>query len=47
MAGLWGQDTIQAGIFWGVLNVLLCASAAQLGLDIVVQIYGHFSKMVD
>ena len=47
LAGLLGQDTVQAGNSWGVLNVLLCASAAQLGLDIVVQIYGNFSKMVD
>ena len=22
-AGLWGQDTVQVGTFWGVLNVLL------------------------
>ena len=31
LAGSWGQDTIQARIFWGVLNVSLCASSAQLG----------------
>ena len=26
-----GQDTDQAGTFWGVINVSLCASGAQLG----------------
>ena len=31
-----GQDTAQAGTFSGVLNVSLCASCAQLGLEIVV-----------
>ena len=31
LAGLWGQDTDQAGTFWGVLNVSLHASGAQLG----------------
>ena len=31
LAGSWGQDTDQAGTFWGVLNVSLCASGAQLG----------------
>ena len=30
---MWGQDTVQGGAFWGVLNVSLCASGAQLGLD--------------
>ena len=30
LAGLWGQDTDQAGTFWGVLNVSLCGSGAQL-----------------
>ena len=37
---------IQAGTFWAVLNVSLCASSAQLGLGIVVQIIGD-SKLVD
>ena len=36
----WGQGTVRADIFWGVLIVLHCASGAQLGLDIVVQIFG-------
>ena len=31
LAGSWGQDTIQARIFWGVLNVSHRASSAQLG----------------
>ena len=31
----WGQDTVHAGTFWGVLEVLLCASSTQLGLNIV------------
>ena len=31
LAGSWGQDTDQAGTFWGVLNVSLRASGAQLG----------------
>ena len=36
LAGLWVEDTIQAGTFWGVLQVLLCASSAQLRLDILM-----------
>ena len=32
LAGSWGQDTDQAGTFWGVLNVSLRASGAQLRL---------------
>ena len=32
--GLLGQDTIQAGTFWGVHNVSLCASCVQLGAGI-------------
>ena len=24
VAGLWGQDTVQTGTFWGVLNISLC-----------------------
>ena len=28
---LWGEDTIQAGTFWGVLNVSLCTSGARIG----------------
>ena len=31
LAGSWGQDTDQAGTFWGVLNVSLRACSAQLG----------------
>ena len=30
LAGSLGQNTDQAGTIWGVLNVLLCASGAQL-----------------
>ena len=30
-------DTVQVGTFWDVPNVLLRASGAQLGLDIVAQ----------
>ena len=33
LAGFWGQDTDQAGSFWGVLNVSLRAYGAQLVLD--------------
>ena len=35
VGGMWGQDTVLAGTFLGVLNVLLRASVAQLGLGIV------------
>ena len=35
-AGSWGQDTVQTGTFWGVLNVSLRASGAQLGSGMVV-----------
>ena len=31
LAGLWGQDTDQAGTFWGVVNISLRAFSAQLG----------------
>ena len=31
LAGLWGQDTDQAGTFWGVVNISLSAFSAQLG----------------
>ena len=31
--GSSGQDGVRAGTFWGVLNVSLCASGTQLGLD--------------
>ena len=24
--GMWSQDTVKAGTFWGVFNVSLCAS---------------------
>ena len=30
LAGLWGQDTGQAGTFWGVVNIALRAFSAQL-----------------
>ena len=33
----WGQDTVQAGTFWGVRNVSLRASSAQLGSGMVVE----------
>ena len=33
----WGHDKVQVGTFWDVPNVLLRASGAQLGLDIVAQ----------
>ena len=33
--------------FWSVLNVLLCAYGAQLGLDIVLQIFGDLSFLAD
>ena len=36
-AGSWGHDKVQVGTFWDVPNVLLRASGAQLGLDIVAQ----------
>ena len=31
LVGFWSQDTDQAGTFWGVLNISLHASGAQLG----------------
>jgi len=31
LAGFWGQDTDQAGTFWGVVNISLRAFSAQLG----------------
>ena len=31
LAGSWGQDTDQAGTFWGVVNISLRAFSAQLG----------------
>ena len=31
LEGLWGQDTDQAGTFWGVVNISLRAFSAQLG----------------
>ena len=31
----WGQDTIPAGTFWGILDVLPCAFGVQPGLNIV------------
>ena len=34
MMGSLGQDTVQAGTFWGVFNITLCVPGAQLGLDI-------------
>ena len=33
LAGSWGQDTDQAGTFWGVLNVSLRDSSAKLGYE--------------
>ena len=40
--GLSGQDSAWLGTFWGFLNVSLCASAAQLGLHIVDQMWVQF-----
>ena len=34
LAGLWGQNTDQAGTFWDALNVSLCASRAQLEYEL-------------
>ena len=31
LVGSWGQDTDQAGTFWGVVNISLRAFCAQLG----------------
>ena len=38
-----GQHTVGAGTFWGVLNVLLCASGTQLGLDLTYFVIRHLS----
>ena len=32
-----GQDSVQEGTFWGVLDILLRAFGAQLGLTVVVE----------
>ena len=40
--GTWGLNTVGPGRF-GVLNVSLCASSAQLELDIV---FGSFHKLI-
>ena len=40
--GSWGLDTVEVGTYWGVLIVLLCATSAQLGLDIVDQMWVQF-----
>ena len=45
--GLSGQDTVWAGTFWGVLNVLLCASGAQLELDQTCCVIHHPSSVTD
>ena len=45
--GSRGGDRARTCTFWSVLNVTLCASDAQHGLDIFVQIFGDFSKMVE
>ena len=34
--GSWGEDKVQPGTFWGVLTVLLRASSAQPGLNILM-----------
>ena len=47
MMGSLGQDTVQAGTFWGVLNITLWVPGAQLRLNIVFQIFGEVSKRVD
>ena len=46
-AGLCGQDIVQAGTFWGVLNVWLRASGAQIKLGIVVQFFGDLSDPLE
>ena len=43
-AGSWGQDTVQAGTFLGFLNVLLCASGAQLGSEEVHMYFYYIWK---
>ena len=43
-AGPWGQNTVQAATFWGLLHVLLCTFGAQLRLGSVVQIFGTSKK---
>ena len=40
--GTWGLNTVGPGRF-GVLNVSLCASSAQLELDVV---FGSFHKLI-
>ena len=40
--GTWGLNTVGPGRF-GVLNVSLCASSAQLELDVV---FGTFHKLI-
>ena len=37
-----GQYTVQEGTFWGVLNVLLCASGTQLPLDLTCFVIRYF-----
>ena len=39
--GSSGQDTVQAGTFWGVLNVSLRASGTQLRLDLTCFVIRH------
>ena len=41
LAGFWGQDTDQAGSFWGVLNVSLRAYGAQLGFKPTRKMKNH------
>ena len=43
-AGPWGQNTVQAVTFLGLLHVLLCTFGAQLRLGSVVQIFGTSKK---
>ena len=40
--GSSSQDSARLGKFWGFLNLPLCATGAQLGLDIVDQMWEQF-----
>ena len=44
--GSSGRDIVQAGTFWDIINVSLCASGAQLRLDKVANFLDLFSKLV-
>ena len=40
------QDTVRAGTFWGVLNVLLRVSSTQLGLDLTCFDIRHGKNLI-